>query len=352
MYQRIIIFYHSETSGASKSILTLKKNKHLNFIKISPSFFNSLKVILANFKDIIHTKIFLINSLGSLMNLSLLLLRIFLKLFSKQVFIYWHETNWHWRGLVPEKRVLGSILFHKIIRYVIKNSINIADSKYAIKWLYRKFQIKDQIELLYETINVKRILKLSGYEGSESSEKKKKVIVALAPPTERKGFHIFIDIADKAPSNYKFMWIGKNRELNKEESEKIELINQKNNYDKIQVFDYRPNPFPLIKNSDIFFLPSLDEPFGLVYLEAFVLGKFVIAPTTAGFSEIIEKNSKLAYIYIDINKVVELLNSKEIYDYVKNFGEERLDLAHQFNNKKFNKKFVEILFKYSNKELS
>ena len=104
----------------------------------------------------------------------------------------------------------------------------------------------------------------------------------------------------------------------------------------------------MIKNSDIFFLPSLDEPFGLVYLEAFILGKFVVAPKTTGFSEIIEKDSKLAYIYSNINDVIELLHSDEIDYYIRNFKEERLQLARQFDNERFNTKFIEILREYCN----
>ncbi len=346
--QRIIIFYHSVKSGATRSILTLKKNKHLKFIKTPLDLLSTLKLIYANFKEIMQTKIIFFNGLGSLMNPSLLILSIFIKIFSKRVFIYWHESGWIWRGLVPEKKVIGSILFHKIIRYVIKNSINITVSKYSRKWLNSKFQLKNTIELLYNTINLKKILKLSQFEGYDYSEKKYKVIMALGAATERKGFHIFIDVAEKAPSYYKFIWIGKDEELNKDLAEKIDLINQKNNYEKIEVFDYNPNPFPLIKNSDIFFLPSLDEPFGLVYLEAFILGKFVIAPTTTGFSEIIEKNSKLALIYKNTREIIELLKSDAIDSYIRNFKEERLQLAKKFDNDRFNKKILELFRKYTN----
>ncbi len=348
MNQRIIIFYHSETSGATRTILTLENNKHFNFIKIPTDLFKSLKLIFTNFKEIIQTQIFIINGLGSLMNPSLLLLRIFLKLFSKLVFIYWHESGWIWRGLVPEKRVIGSIVFHKVIRYVIKNSINMAVSKYCIKWLNNKFKLNKEIELLYNTINIKKVLKLTRFEGSDYSENKYKIVTALAAASERKGFHIFIEVAEKAPSNYKFIWIGKSGELNEGEVEKIELINQKNNYEKIKVLDYLPNPFPLLKNSDIFFLPGLDEPFGLVYLEAFILGKFVIAPTTTGFSEIIEKNSKLAFIYNNTREIIELLKSNTIDSYIRNFKEERLQLAKKFDNNRFNKKILKLFRKYTN----
>ena len=220
-------------------------------------------------------------------------------------------------------------------------------SNYCIKWLKNKFQSKYEIELLYNTINRKKVLKLSRFEGPDYSEKRYKVIMALAAAVKSKGFHIFLNVADKASSNYKFVWIGKNEELGKEEAEKIELINKKNDYEKIQVFDYNPNPFPLIKNCDIFFLPSLDESFGLSYLEAFIFGKLVIAPATTGFSEIIEKGSDLAFIYNKEKEVINFLNSNNIDFYVKNFKEERQELASKFDNNRFYKKFMEIIYKYT-----
>ena len=222
-----------------------------------------------------------------------------------------------------------------------------AVSNYCIEWLKNKFQSKYEIELLYNTINLKKVLKLSRFEGPDYSEKRYKVIMALADAVESKGFHIFLNVADKASSNYKFIWIGKKKELYKEEAEKIKLINKKNDYEKIKVFDYNPNPFPLIKNCDIFFLPSLNESFGLSYLEAFIFGKFVIAPSTTGFSEIIEKNSKLALIYKNIQEVFELLNSNEIDYFIRNFKEERLHIAKKFDNNRFYKKIIEILYKYT-----
>ena len=346
---KILILYHSETSGASKSILTLKSHAFIfHLIKIPMDFNKAIKPFIKNLHSIFKSKIIIVNSLGVLKNLLFLGLFPFLKLMRKKIFIYWHESRWIWKGHVSEKVTIGSIILNKTISYVVKNSINMAVSKYCIKWLNSKFQTKNEIELLYNTIDLKKTLKLSKFKGPDYSEKKFKVIMALAAATKRKGFHIFIDIAEKTPSNYKFIWVGKSGDLDKIFVERIELINEKSDYEKIQVFDYNPNPYPILKNSDIFFLPSLDEPFGLVYLEAFILGKFVIAPKTTGFSEIIEKNSKLAFIYSNIKEVIELLNSKDINSYIRHFKEERLQLAKQFDNDRFNKKIVEILKKYIN----
>ncbi|KKK56986.1 hypothetical protein LCGC14_3059040, partial [marine sediment metagenome] len=220
---KILILYHSETSGASKSILTLKSHAFIfHLIKIPMDFNKAIKPFIKNLHSIFKSKIIIVNSLGVLKNILFLGLFPFLKLTCKKIFIFWHESRWIWEGNIPEKVTLGSIILNKIISYVVRNSINMAVSKYCIKWLKSKFQIKNEIELLYNTIDFNKILKLSKFEGPHYSKKKFKVIMALAAATKRKGFHIFLNVADKTTSNYKFIWIGKNEELGIEETEKIE----------------------------------------------------------------------------------------------------------------------------------
>lgn len=349
-YQKIIVFYHSETSGSTRSILTLRNNKYFIFIKTPSETIKFLKIILKNIRNIAQNKLYIINGLGALKFPSLLILTIFLKIFTKRIFIYWHESGWIWRGLIPEKQVIGSIVLHKILRYVVKNSINMAISKITSEWLKNKFQLKTDVELLYNTINYRKVIELSKAKPSLYLDNNLKTVVALATLSERKGFHLFVEAADKSPSNYRFVWIGKSRDLNNEEAIRVEKVNRKNNFEKIIILEYNPNPYPIIKNTDIFFIPSLDEPFGLAYLEAFVLGKFVIAPKIAGFSEVIEDNSNKAYIYKNIEEVYDLFNSDEINHYIDNFKEERCSLAKEFDNLRFHKTLIRIIQQFSLKK--
>ncbi len=53
---------------------------------------------------------------------------------------------------------------------------------------------------------------------------------------------------------------------------------------------FHPDPYSFVYHSDLIILPSLFEPFGLVYIEAFALSKTVVAFDTAAGNEIIKNN--------------------------------------------------------------
>jgi len=56
----------------------------------------------------------------------------------------------------------------------------------------------------------------------------------------------------------------------------------------IQFLGFQSHPYSFISHSDVIILPSLFEPFGLVYIEAFALKTPVVAFNTAAGNEIIE----------------------------------------------------------------
>jgi glycosyltransferase involved in cell wall biosynthesis len=55
----------------------------------------------------------------------------------------------------------------------------------------------------------------------------------------------------------------------------------------VRLLGYRADPLSVVRASDLFVLPSLAEPFGLVLLEAMALGKPVIATNAGGPREIV-----------------------------------------------------------------
>lgn len=57
---------------------------------------------------------------------------------------------------------------------------------------------------------------------------------------------------------------------------------------QVEFLGFKPHPYSYISHSDIIILPSLFEPFGLVYIEAFALKTPVVAFNTPAANEIIE----------------------------------------------------------------
>ena len=57
----------------------------------------------------------------------------------------------------------------------------------------------------------------------------------------------------------------------------IDLIKSLNLMDEIFLFGHKSNPFPLIKNSSVYVLSSINEGFGLVLIEALALKKQIVS---------------------------------------------------------------------------
>ena len=64
-----------------------------------------------------------------------------------------------------------------------------------------------------------------------------------------------------------------------------------------------------LENADIFVLPSLDEPFGIVVLEAMAKGRPIISTRTQGPSEILDNET--SYL-VETGSVDELMNALNI----------------------------------------
>ncbi len=59
--------------------------------------------------------------------------------------------------------------------------------------------------------------------------------------------------------------------------------------DIVRLIGYRTDPLAIVATADLFVLPSLAEPFGLVVVEAMALGKAVVAIRAGGPSEIVKE---------------------------------------------------------------
>ncbi|MEP6674226.1 MAG: glycosyltransferase family 4 protein [Ferruginibacter sp.] len=70
----------------------------------------------------------------------------------------------------------------------------------------------------------------------------------------------------------------------------IEQVNRLGLQNNVQFLGFKPHPYSYISLSDVIILPSLFEPFGLVYIESFALKTPVVAFNTPAANEIIVNN--------------------------------------------------------------
>ena len=104
-----------------------------------------------------------------------------------------------------------------------------------------------------------------------------------------KGHHFLIDalplVVEAFPA-VKLLILGEGSEKNNCREQVIKLGLQ----DHVEFLGFKPHPYSYISHSDVIILPSLFEPFGLVYIEAFALKTPVVSFNTPAGNEIMTDN--------------------------------------------------------------
>ncbi|MGB4845497.1 MAG: glycosyltransferase family 4 protein [Ferruginibacter sp.] len=104
-----------------------------------------------------------------------------------------------------------------------------------------------------------------------------------------KGHHFLIDALPEVVKAFpatKLLVLGEGSEKNN----CIEKITRLGLQEHVEFLGFQPHPYSFIAHSDVIILPSLFEPFGLVYIEAFALKTAVVAFNTAAGNEIMQNN--------------------------------------------------------------
>lgn len=188
-------------------------------------------------------------------------------LFKKKIAIYLHETNW----VFSVYKTNHPIKFHLLIR-ILRNNKVLCVSKLQQQYLKAAFDI-DNTYLVYNTIGSRRLLSVS--EGSLN-------IFMIGSIQERKGVNLFSELADycnpKHP-DWSFHWVGGGGfdDSNLYLSGKV---NWYGHIDAVMINEY-------LKQCDIFFLSSIDDPFPLTCMEALYHNKKCIVYKNTGTAEII-----------------------------------------------------------------
>lgn len=184
--------------------------------------------------------------------------------------------------------------FHKII--CVSNQAR--DSFVSI---YPEY--KNKVRVIFNPIDITEILKLSNQKLNLNTKFLK--IVCVGRLIKIKGQDLLLKAFNNLiKRNYKvkLFLIGEGPE--KEEIKKYVV---KNNLEEfIEIVGFQKNPYPYIKKSDIFVLPSRYEGFPLVLSEAIILEKPIISTQCTGVNEILDYGKYGIQIPVDDYKALEL----------------------------------------------
>jgi glycosyltransferase involved in cell wall biosynthesis len=186
-------------------------------------------------------------------------------LFRKDAALYLHDTEYMLAALQQQKP-----LVYKFISYLLRERPVLCVSE-RMATLYRNRFRARHTEVVYE---------LTELEPEPVLETGRLHIVMAGSLNRRKGYPLFVRTAELAAERglpWTFHWVGG---LGESDLAPISPA--------IRWWGWRDSTALILKQADVFFLSSIDDPQPLVCLEALSLGKRVVVYAETGSAEIVE----------------------------------------------------------------
>lgn len=144
-------------------------------------------------------------------------------------------------------------------------------------------------------------------------------IITLSKLIKRKNINLVIKALNNAKFDFEYLIYGEGREKHKLEK----LIKKYNLSEKIKIYSHinHNEIWEKLDKNDVFILPSINETFGLSYLEALARGLIVVGTEDTGIDGVIE-NNKNGYLIKpkveNIREILEKINSQNNDEMIKN----------------------------------
>ncbi|MCQ2095790.1 MAG: glycosyltransferase family 4 protein [Bacteroidaceae bacterium] len=158
--------------------------------------------------------------------------------------------------------------------------------------------------------------------------KKEKVVTFLGRITMQKGSEYFVEAAAlvlKRTKNIRFCMAGSGDML----EAMIDLVAQRGIADRFHFpgFMRGRQVYECYKNSDVFVMPSVSEPFGIAPLEAMQCGTPSIISKQSGCGEILSKVIKVDYwdIHAMADAIYSVCANPSLFEYLQNEGMKEVD---------------------------
>lgn len=197
--------------------------------------------------------------------------------------------------------------------------------------------------VLYNPIDIEKIIKLADQESKFFKDMSKKLLVSTGRLDSDKNYMMLLETCLLLNNKLSFeLWIIGDGPQRKELEEYINV----NKLSNVHLLGFQDNPYPIMKQADLFISSSINETYGLAIQEAIILGVPVIAVKCSGVEEAFDTE----YGVLTDNsaeslscEIYRILNNMDLYNNFKRNIEEKYPL-NQVYNERF-EKICELLEK-------
>lgn len=202
-----------------------------------------------------------------------------------------------------EKRVLSRIEKMKHFDFMIfgsKQTRQVIDDLYQVQY--------SKSTVIYNVIKVDEVLKKADLV-DYSFQTDLPVFSSMGRLHHRKGYHTLMKVHKRLLDDgfqHKIAVIGGGNEMENLQNQRKEL----NVEDSFLLLDSQTNPYPYIKASDYFILPTQSESYPLVIGEVMCMRKPIISTNVGGISEMIDDG---------VDGILIKYDEQEMYDAMKQF---------------------------------
>jgi glycosyltransferase involved in cell wall biosynthesis len=210
----------------------------------------------------------------------------------------------------------------------------IAVSGFTKNVIVKKYGIPpEKITVVYNAVehveNKKKVIRKKGVN--------EKIVTFLGRITTQKGPEYFVEAANlllKKVNNVRFVMAGSGDLMNQMVARVAEL--GISDFFHFTGFLNGNDVIQMLQMTDVFVMPSVSEPFGIVPLEAMQFNVPVIISNQSGVSEIIENAIKIDFwdTYAMADAIYGLLNYNALANYFKNEGKHEVEHLQWINSAK------------------
>ena len=168
-------------------------------------------------------------------------------------------------------------------------------------------QFVEKIDCLENYVDAERV-RQKAKEFTPDYPKDKLILCSCGRITPVKGYDLAVGAVEILMQNgleFKWYFVGDGVDRPKIEA----LISNKRLEDYIEITGLQDNPYPYIKNCDIYVQPSFEEAHPLSIIESQILGKVIISTATVGGKSIIVDGETGVIAETEANSLAQKINS-------------------------------------------